>query len=129
LGVADLFVILFIDDRTRHYVHPAASSPEEMATDQFGSGGGFSTMFNQSPNASWQSAAVAKYLATVDPSSLPPSGSFPALGRATPDVSALGEGYQVIVNGAPVTVGGTSVRCRGADLSMSAPFACPPCNR
>jgi tripeptidyl-peptidase-1 len=29
-------------------------------------------------------------------------------GRATPDVSALGEGYQVIVHGKPTSVGGTS---------------------
>ena len=32
----------------------------EMATDQFGSGGGFSKMFNQD-DAKYQSAAVAKY--------------------------------------------------------------------
>jgi subtilase family serine protease len=81
---------------------------EEMATDQFGSGGGFSSQFAQSPNAEWQSAAVAKYLTTVDPSTLPPADSFPAMGRATPDVSALGEGYQVFVNGKAESVGGTS---------------------
>lgn len=52
----------------------------EMATDQFGSGGGFSKLFSQSPSATWQSATVAKYLSTVDPASLPPAGSFPALG-------------------------------------------------
>jgi tripeptidyl-peptidase-1 len=79
-----------------------------MATDQFGSGGGFSAQFGQSPNAKWQSAAVAKYLSTVDPSTLPPADSFPAMGRATPDVSALGEGYQVFVNGKAESVGGTS---------------------
>ena len=33
----------------------------EMATDQFGSGGGFSSLFNRS-DASWQQAAVAAYL-------------------------------------------------------------------
>ena len=68
---------------------------EEMATDQFGSGGGFSADFDQS-DAKWQSAAVAKYVKLG--SSLPkfpPAGSFPPTGRATPDVSALGEGYQV----------------------------------
>jgi hypothetical protein len=81
---------------------------EEMATDQFGSGGGFSNDFAQSPHAKWQSAAVAKYLATVDPTTLPPAASFPAMGRATPDVSALGEGYQVFVNGEAKSVGGTS---------------------
>ena len=35
---------------------------EEMATDQFGSGGGFSKMFGQSPDAKWQSDDVANYL-------------------------------------------------------------------
>jgi hypothetical protein len=65
---------------------------EEMATDQFGSGGGFSKMFQQKPDATWQSKAVSDYLSTVDPSTLPPASMFPAEGRATPDVSALGEG-------------------------------------
>jgi hypothetical protein len=64
---------------------------EEMASDQFGSGGGFSNQFAQSPHAKWQEAAVAAYLSTVDPASLPPAASFPREGRATPDVSALGE--------------------------------------
>jgi hypothetical protein len=45
-----------------------------MATDQFGSGGGFSKMFDQS-KAQWQVAAVAKYLKTVDASTLPPSSA------------------------------------------------------
>jgi tripeptidyl-peptidase-1 len=84
---------------------------EEMATDRFGSGGGFSSQFAQSPNAEWQSAAVAKYLSTVDPSTLPPADSFPAKGRATPDVSVLGEGYQVFVNGKVATVDGSSASC------------------
>ena len=81
---------------------------EEMATDQFGSGGGFSKLWNQS-HASWQSAAVAKYVA-MGPTlpKWPPAGSFPPMGRATPDVSALGEGYQVYVNGKVQSVGGTS---------------------
>jgi len=84
---------------------------EEMATDQFGSGGGFSKMFSQEPNAKWQESVVASYLSTVDPSSLPPKGSFPPKGRATPDISALGEGYQVIVGGETKSVGGTSASC------------------
>ena len=79
----------------------------EMASDQFGSGGGFSKQFDQT-NAQWQAAAVAKYLKTVEPSTLPPAGSFPPMGRATPDVSALGEGYQVVVGGHVTSVGGTS---------------------
>ena len=35
---------------------------EEMATDQFGSGGGFSKQFAQSPNAKYQIEAVAHYV-------------------------------------------------------------------
>ena len=38
----------------------------------------------------------------------PPKGSFPPMGRATPDISALGEGYQVYVGGQVQSVGGTS---------------------
>ena len=40
--------------------------------------------------------------------SFPPAGTFPTTGRATPDVSALGEGYQVYVSGKVESVGGTS---------------------
>jgi subtilase family serine protease len=79
----------------------------EMASDQFGSGGGFSKQFDQS-DAQYQADAVAKYLKTVDQSTLPPADSFPAKGRATPDVSTLGEGYQVVVGGRVNSVGGTS---------------------
>lgn len=82
---------------------------EEMATDQFGSGGGFSKQFDQSPNAKWQSAVVANYLNVVPKGApFPPTASFPALGRATPDVCALGEGFQVVQNGNVIAVGGTS---------------------
>eukprot|EP00940_MAST-03C_sp_MAST-3C-sp2_P003326 g3326.t1 len=81
---------------------------EEMATDQFGSGGGFSKQFNQS-NAKWQADAVAAYVNNPPKDShFPPEGSFPANGRATPDVSALGEGYQVYINGNVQSIGGTS---------------------
>lgn len=79
---------------------------KEMATDQFGSGGGFSSMFKQ-PN--WQVSAVQHYVNNPpeDPH-YPPAGSFDPNGRATPDVSALGEGYQVIIGGSIQSVGGTS---------------------
>ena len=81
----------------------------EMATDQFGSGGGFSKQFNQVPNAKWQSQDVANYLNVVPKGApFPPTTSFPALGRATPDVCALGEGFQVVQNGHVIAVGGTS---------------------
>ena len=88
--------------------HPPGGA--EVAVDQFGSGGGFSTMYKQEPNAAWQAAAVATYLATVDPSTLPPVGSlgFDTTARATPDVSLLAEGYQLVAGGKVITVGGTS---------------------
>ena len=44
-----------------------------VATDQFGSGGGFSEQFDQS-NAAWQAAATAKYL-KENSDNLPPAGS------------------------------------------------------
>jgi len=81
---------------------------EEMATDQFGSGGGFSATFDQT-HAQWQAKAVAAYVKKGSSlASFPPKGSFEPLGRATPDVSALGEGFQVYVNGRVESVGGTS---------------------
>ena len=79
---------------------------EEMATDQFGSGGGFSKMFTIAADAKWQQEAVEGYL--KDAPMLPPKGSYPPGGRATPDVSALGEGYMVAQNGHFEPVGGTS---------------------
>jgi len=87
---------------------------EEVASNQFGSGGGFSAEFAQSPDATWQSAMVAAYLKGAP--QLPPANLFNPLGRATPDVSALGEGYAVYAYGVdgkpgllyPGPVGGTS---------------------
>lgn len=78
----------------------------EVATTQFGSGGGFSREWDRT-HATWQEAAVSSYLHApgVAP---PPSGMFPAHGRATPDVSALGEGYQVVDGRKIQSIGGTS---------------------
>ena len=81
---------------------------EEMASDSFGSGGGFSTRFGQDPDAKWQQRAVAEYLSTVEASSLPPASAFTSTGRATPDISVLGEGYQIVVGGKVCSEGGTS---------------------
>jgi hypothetical protein len=64
----------------------------EMATDQFGSGGGFFSFIKQTPDATWQSATVAKYFTVVNKTTLPPLSAFDPHGRATPDVSALAEG-------------------------------------
>jgi subtilase family serine protease len=80
----------------------------EMATDQFGSGGGFSAQFDQT-HAKWQSAAVKEYLKIVPKGKpFPPKSSFSATGRGTPDVAALGEGFQVLQAGHVMPVGGTS---------------------
>ena len=61
-----------------------------------------SSLWNQS-HAPWQASAVAKYVSMG-----PTLEGFPPLGRATPDISALGEGYQVYVSGKVESVGGTS---------------------
>lgn len=53
-----------------------------------------------------QKQFTAAYLAAAP--QLPPKGSYPPSGRGTPDVSALGEGYQTLVNGVLEGVGGTS---------------------
>ena len=76
--------------------------------DGFGSGGGFSTMWD-APD--WQKDITAKYLRTVDASTLPDptKASYPKTGRGTPDVATLGTGYALIVHGNPQPgVGGTS---------------------
>jgi len=78
---------------------------DEMSTDQFGSGGGFSWDF---PQPSYQKAAVDSYFNVEPASKVPPANIFNRSGRATPDVSALGEGYQVIEGGSTISVGGTS---------------------
>jgi tripeptidyl-peptidase-1 len=84
------------------FIKQSVTQPE-MATDQFGSGGGFSTDFDAFKA---QATAVKHYLSVAK--DLPPAGSFPPTGRATPDVSALGEGFQVIAGGEVQSVGGTS---------------------
>jgi hypothetical protein len=76
---------------------------EEMATDQFGSGGGFSSMFSAFKD---QQDDIAAYFKVAP--QLPPKDLFNATGRATPDVAALGEGFEVITGGHTQPVGGTS---------------------
>lgn len=82
----------------------------EMASDQFGSGGGFSSMIKQAPDATWQAADVAAYLKSPvsKGAKFPPANSFDAAGRANPDVSALGEGFQIVMTGKVLGIGGTS---------------------
>jgi subtilase family serine protease len=97
------------------------ASLREVAVTQFGSGGGFSTMYKQLPHAAWQAAAVAQYLRTVDPSTLPPKGSigFDPAARGTPDFSVLAEGYNLIADGAVHVVGGTSAAAPAAAALIS----------
>merc|ERR1712039_871230 len=82
-------------------------SGEEMATTQFGSGGGFSYDYDM---PSYQSSAVKVYLAK-DPKT--GSNAYATNGRATPDVSLLGEQFEVYSSGPfggleKLAVGGTS---------------------
>merc|ERR1719401_1737592 len=82
-------------------------SGEEMATTQFGSGGGFSYDYDM---PTYQSSAVKAYLAKN-----PKTGSdkYATSGRASPDVSLLGEQFEVYTSGPfggleKLAVGGTS---------------------
>merc|ERR1711907_95699 len=82
-------------------------SGEEMATTQFGSGGGFSYDYDM---PSYQSAAVKGYLAKN-----PKTGTktYATNGRGSPDVSLLGEQFEVYTSGifgriTKEAVGGTS---------------------
>lgn len=77
----------------------------EMASDFFGSGGGFSTMFGAFED---QQSAVQHYLEVAPQLAPADKAYFPRGGRATPDVSLLGEGYLIIVNGKLSKVVGTS---------------------
>merc|ERR1712060_444268 len=82
-------------------------SGQEMATTQFGSGGGFSYDYD---SPSYQADAIKAYLAKN-----PQTGedSYAKNGRASPDVSLLGEQFEVYTSGPfggleKVAVGGTS---------------------
>merc|ERR1711959_116754 len=46
-----------------------------------------------------QKSDIAHYYKVA--SELPPNGTFARSGRGTPDVAALGEGYQVVIDGFP----------------------------
>ncbi|KAI8628143.1 subtilisin-like protein [Xylariaceae sp. FL1651] len=93
----------------------------EVATARFPSGGGFSNVF---PQPRWQSAAVNKYVDTVGKtlpftsySQFAPNGDFSKiksgvynrLGRAYPDVAAVGDRQVVLGGGDWYLVGGTSL--------------------
>jgi hypothetical protein len=94
----------------------------EVASTHFGSGGGFSMRYQQADHASWQTPAVKHFVDNLPGGTrnsswhdkftrLPPRGAlsgFDASARATPDVSMVGEDYQVLLNGQWQTVDGTS---------------------
>lgn len=91
------------------FVNEPTASGEQMATDQFGSGGGFSSFIKRDPEASYQDKAVEKYLSTVSKAApFPPAEAFDPEGKGSPDVAALGEGFQVVLGGEVVGIGGTS---------------------
>ncbi|EWC47506.1 hypothetical protein DRE_00474 [Drechslerella stenobrocha 248] len=90
----------------------------ERATQQFGSGGGFSNVHEQ---PSYQSNAVRQYLATTESrfgftgyditrgDILGANGGlFNRGGRGYPDVAAIGANLIIITNNIPMLVGGTS---------------------
>lgn len=66
------------------------------------SGGGFSRYF---PQPAYQADAVSGYLRGLGTRY---AGKFNPAGRAYPDVSAQANGFQVVVGGVTVSVGGTS---------------------
>jgi tripeptidyl-peptidase-1 len=69
-------------------------------------GGGFSQTEPIS-SATWQQSAVSGYVNSAG-SLLPPQNLWPANGRVTPDVSALGHNYVIVVEGEYELVDGTS---------------------
>lgn len=77
---------------------------EEAAAIQFGSGGGFSTVFSR---PSYQNSVVQSYLES-DNISLPDQSFFDSSGRAIPDVAALGSDIVIINDGKEELVAGTS---------------------
>ena len=92
----------FVDDRVAALAPQAAVAAE----DGFGSGGGFSWNFDR---PDYQKAAVEGYLKAAAADLPKEPAAWNEKGRATPDVSALGTGYELLVDGQPMPgVGGTS---------------------
>jgi tripeptidyl-peptidase-1 len=81
----------------------SGTSGPEHAVEFFSSGGGFSRSFIA---PSYQTAAIAQFFKVGTP--MPPANSYNHTGRGTPDVSALGTGFQVFQDGKIQDVGGTS---------------------
>jgi len=93
----------------------AGNSGPEGAVAAFKSGGGFSQYF---PTAAYQASAVQMYLGSGV--KMPEACAFNASGRATPDVSALGDiHFQVVNGGSVIPVGGTSASAPSFSAVMS----------
>ncbi|GAD94745.1 alkaline serine protease AorO [Paecilomyces variotii No. 5] len=93
-----------------------AQKDEEVAVTSFPSGGGFSNIY-KAPD--YQTDAVAayfkeknppyKYYESVDNSSFAAGGGiYNRIGRAYPDVAAIGDNVVIYTSGAPTLIGGTS---------------------
>ncbi|KAJ9220584.1 hypothetical protein DTO271D3_4637 [Paecilomyces variotii] len=94
----------------------SAEKDEEVAVTRFPSGGGFSNIY-KAPD--YQTSAVAayfkeknppyKYYESVDNSSFAANGGiYNRIGRAYPDVAAIGDNVAIYNAGAPTLIGGTS---------------------
>ena len=84
----------------------SGNSGEEMATKEFGSGGGFTFDW---PAPEFQKSFIDEFFRNQP--HLPPPYSYNRSCRGTPDVSALAEEYQVISGGYWSGIGGTSASC------------------
>ncbi|KAH6612858.1 tripeptidyl-peptidase-like protein [Chaetomium sp. MPI-SDFR-AT-0129] len=69
------------------------------------SAGGFSEYFAR---PDWQNQAVGEYLAGTGNVTVPAVELFNYTGRAVPDISAIGAGFQIVMGGGPAQVLGTS---------------------
>ncbi|KAJ6014201.1 hypothetical protein N7540_008792 [Penicillium herquei] len=93
-----------------------AQDHQEVAVSRFGSGGGFSNIYER---PSWQSQAVTDYFAkanltypyyeSVNDNSFGANGGiYNRIGRGYPDVSAVGDNVIIYNKGFPTSIGGTS---------------------
>ncbi|KAH9885911.1 putative alkaline serine protease AorO [Xylariomycetidae sp. FL2044] len=93
----------------------------EAATDRFGSGGGFSNIYDA---PAWQAASVARFLDVADlpfegyeggggnfSNAREGLGRFNRRGRAYPDVAANGDHFVISSGGELLRIGGTSASC------------------
>lgn len=100
------------------YLPPGASAQgdNEVAVTRFPSGGGFSNIYAQ---PSYQKSAVNNYLTNHNPgypayqsvnnnSFGANGGIYNSIGRAYPDLAAIGDNVIIYNNGAPTLIGGTS---------------------